>query len=435
LAMPEKFNVAAVLWPRKDCSDRIQWSRGIGWLQCGRGLMTAERSRRKRGMTTPRPLQCGRGLMTAESCAKFQAENAADIALQCGRGLMTAERIVSPVRCSAWHLLQCGRGLMTAESKWSATPPLRTWPLQCGRGLMTAERIAPGAARTVTSTCFNVAAVLWPRKGRGHFMNTYDGEASMWPRSYDRGKASDTVGAFTRHNTLQCGRGLMTAESQRRFRRRPLWGCFNVAAVLWPRKVSVDGTFYQAGTELQCGRGLMTAERSTAAAASPASWSLQCGRGLMTAESAVHGQWPAWLARFNVAAVLWPRKGRYGQREVAGRRGFNVAAVLWPRKGGRSTTSTASQTSFNVAAVLWPRKAAATNAPTAQTARFNVAAVLWPRKGAWRPLRSSACPRFNVAAVLWPRKVLRVISSQQLCWASMWPRSYDRGKLPETWQT
>src|SRR5690606_409384 len=109
--------------------------------------------------------------------------------LQCGRGLLTAERELEKRAKIYKTLLQCGRGLLTAESDAEKRLAAATGMLQCGRGLLTAESVrAAGRFRQ------SLRASMWPRsfdRGKPRHCNYHrtGRVASMWPRSFDRGKA------------------------------------------------------------------------------------------------------------------------------------------------------------------------------------------------------------------------------------------------------
>ncbi len=112
--------------------------------------------------------------------------------------------------------LQWGRGPLTAET--APVSPTRSWakPLQWGRGPLTAET-SNGKGGVA-----NCAGLQWGRGpltaetlGRGP-MNPTDREASMGPRSFDRGDNLQLCMVQTEHSQLQWGRGPLTAETEER---------------------------------------------------------------------------------------------------------------------------------------------------------------------------------------------------------------------------
>src|SRR5262245_51001072 len=93
-------------------------------------------------------------------------------------------------RVRTYAPLQCSRGLSTAEG-WERPAELAARSaLQCSRGLSTAE----GLAAPVT-----------------HFLHC---QASMQPRSFNRGRDATGLRHRTEAIELQCSRGLSTAEGQ-----------------------------------------------------------------------------------------------------------------------------------------------------------------------------------------------------------------------------
>ena len=78
--------------------------------------------------------------------------------LQYGRGHVTAESVHTRPTNRVMDWLQCGRGHVTAEraNVWTQCP--MTWQLQCGRGRVTAESLAGG----ITLVLQGVAS-MWPR--------------------------------------------------------------------------------------------------------------------------------------------------------------------------------------------------------------------------------------------------------------------------------
>ena len=88
-------------------------------------------------------------------------------------------------------LLQWGRVLMNAETVPTPSPKPKPKPLQWGRVLMNAET-------SLVSNSHN-----------GH------SNASMGPRSHERGNPTVTFGIATALRSLQWGRVLMNAETRR----------------------------------------------------------------------------------------------------------------------------------------------------------------------------------------------------------------------------
>src|SRR5260221_471833 len=158
--------------------------------------------------------------------------------LQWGRGLGTAERLAPGSATAGAAALSWGRGLGSAEGPSSCSKAPSGHELQWGRGLWTAESAHRG----------------WPDDRRS--------DASMGPRSWDRGERPSIAGVGDTAGQLQWGRGLGTAESIALIR----------IALTWH--------------------------------------ALQWGRGLGTAERARHRRSKISQRRsFNRAAVLGPRRG------------------------------------------------------------------------------------------------------------------------------
>ena len=144
--------------------------------------------------------------------------------------------VASVAAVTASELLQWGRGPKTAETIRAHVSGSMTWKLQWGRGPKTAETRPAGAAEPGAERFngaavrrprrlpndvrirlgyggFNGAAVRRPRRpARGTSARTTSGDASMGPRSEDRGDLRAVHGKDV-DVVLQWGRGPKTAET------------------------------------------------------------------------------------------------------------------------------------------------------------------------------------------------------------------------------
>ena len=107
---------------------------------------------------------------------------------------------------------------------------------------------------------------------------------------------------------------------------------------------------------------------------------------------------------------------------------FNGAAIFGSRKGYSHLNYRASRRSFNGAAIFGSRKELEPG-----HINFKVFASMGPRsldrgKPPTRSPRSAPPPRFNGAAIFGSRKGVYRMGPEAICRASMGPRSLDRGK-------
>jgi len=213
-------------------------------------------------------LQLGRGLSTAERPRDADFASALRQGFNWAAVFRPRKARRCPRRAARRDRLQLGRGLSTAESLPAACDSQPTNQLQLGRGLSTAERIQEYKIPRETGN-----ASIGPRsfdRGKGGVRpgNVRREYASIGPRSFDRWaavfrprKGRLRLIGIGFHSMLQLGRGLSTAESV------------------------VVGSPTTAWLPLQLGRGLSTAERTTTREGSTLPLPLQLGRGLSTAES------------------------------------------------------------------------------------------------------------------------------------------------------
>ena len=354
------------------------------------------------------------------------------------------------------ELLQWGRGLATAEGDISSSVvPLPSW-LQWGRGLATAEGPHLASIPKLASRGFNGAAVSRPRKGgRARAMSRglgrFNGAAVSRPR-----KGHCISANHYRYVWLQWGRGLATAEGKPiATNHNPRWSCFNGAAVSRPRKARVEPSVSVSLLRLQWGRGLATAEGCDALTVHVGGKWLQWGRGLATAEGHRTTTREVWTSHASMGprsrdrgrppgdrvglvrsrASMGPRSRDRGREfgpvdpELADG-GFNGAAVSRPRKGTGSRPPNRAR-----GRLQWGRGLATAEGRLSKWIRavlsrgFNGAAVSRPRKGRIGDRSGHEPFRFNGAAVSRPRKDLKGASSTESRFASMGPRSRDRGRM------
>ena len=351
-------------------------------------------------------------------------------------------------------------------------------PRSYDRGETRHARTVRGALRS-----FNGAAVLRPRRAdRVEGKPRHNSCPSMGPRSYDRGETPRLVGparappAFngaavlrprrgwssadcsTPSPRLQWGRGLTTAESDRKGCARRQARPFNGAAVLRPRRAGLGCAQCARTARPFNGAAVLRPRRASLVRLKKGiPHPLQWGRGLTTAESRRWSRQHAHMAPFNGAAVLRPRRGsssRISRWRVAS---FNGAAVLRPRRDRYRPSIVVVIVAFNGAAVLRPRRGRCRlmtpthsvnlqwgrGLTTAESANLphvfaHATDLQWGRglttAESWlaRPSVGSPSP-FNGAAVLRPRRVQRrhdFVKKHAL--PSMGPRSYDRGEVKVT---
>ncbi len=258
--------------------------------------------------------------------------------LQWGRGLSTAEMPTGASATVPPHAASMGprsfnRGnVRTLLRSAASTQTLASMgPRSFNRGNGRA-----GHRSRLTSTRFNGAAVIQPRKCWPIGQPGIATGASMGPRSFNRGNADR-------------GQPIGRAASDG----------FNGAAVIQPRKCGTVALHASRRSTLQWGRGHSTAEMPRPAMPSRASeLMLQWGRGHSTAEMRrATGDIAA-----RRAASMGPRSFNRGNAAaVAGSRTATVQ-LQWGR--GHSTaempctagTCRGSATRFNGAAVIQPRK-------------------------------------------------------------------------------
>ena len=167
---------------------------------------------------------------------------------------------MSPMSPSA---LQWGRGCSAAEGLFSGVLGVNMFEASMGPRLFSRGRRRGGDRRERSSSSFNGAAAVQPRKGRALLSQ---------PIQLD---------------LLQWGRGCSAAEGPGRNGPSPArTPCFNGAAAVQPRKVSLR--------PLLC----------------PANRTLQWGRGCSAAEGTRRCLPSSRIGCFNGAAAVQPRKGR-----------------------------------------------------------------------------------------------------------------------------
>ena len=141
------------------------------------------------------------------------------------RGNLTT---VSPTGGKMQNLLQCGRAHVSAETAVASAVAVQTGRLQCGRAHVSAE----------TAT----------RMGCGC---TADVEASMWPRSRERGNSHFAAVSIDATIELQCGRAHVSAETCcSQHADRPQLA----AASMWPRSRERGNVAVATGASIACQR-------------------------------------------------------------------------------------------------------------------------------------------------------------------------------------
>ncbi len=180
--------------------------------------------------------------------------------------------------------LQWGRGLGTAERSPKCLATRRTIALQWGRGLGTAER-------------------HWSELYKNSLYN-----ASMGPRSWDRGESIDCAPAACGADCFNGAAVLGPRRAAARPARPPRRKSFNGAAVLGPRRES---------------RGLSKPHRPRRASMGPRSWDR--GETRSGASSRFRNR------RFNGAAVLGPRRGSADVARADEGTGASMGPRSWDR--------------------------------------------------------------------------------------------------------